>query len=294
MKRQRYLVFLLPLALLVSSPAWSAAASPDGKQIAYSFIGNPENIYVSDANGENIKDVLVRSQRDFRPEWSPDGSHLVFTSVVENAHVMMRVDPDGANLRQISKLEDAAGDPDYSPDGSKLVYFSDEPRPRELFIREISTGIDSQLTNTSDFDEMSPRWGPDNRHVVFVGKPVGDDAESDIWTIDVVTGERKNLTGTPTVGEFHPDWSHDGSMVVYIRVLSGSFDVAVRDLESNEERVIASGDGVAVLDPHFSVDDSRISFTRTDFAEKAPGTPAIVSVDLASGKEQKLVQGAFP
>jgi len=294
MKRQRYLVFLLPLALLVSSPAWPAAASPDGKQIAYSFIGNPENIYVSDANGENIKDVVVRSQRDFRPEWSPDGSHIVFTSVIDNTHVIMRVDPDGKNLRQTSALSDAAGDPDYSPDGRQLIYFSDEPRPRDLFVRDIESGHDKQLTATSDFDEMSPRWAPDGRHVAFVGKAKVEGAESDIWSLDVETGERINLTATSSVGEFHPDWSHDGAKLVYVRVSDGKFDVAIRYVESGKERVIASGNGIAVLDPHFCLDDSCIRFTRTDFAEKAPGTPAIVSVDLDSLEETKLVQGRFP
>jgi Tol biopolymer transport system component len=272
----------------------AASSSPDGTKLAYSFIGNPENIYVSDSDGENIKEIVVRSQRDFRPEWSNDGTHLVFTSVIENVHVMMRVDADGQNLQQISLLKDAAGDPDYSPDGKRLIFFSDEPRPRELFLRDLETGKDKRLTNTNDFDEMSPRWAPDGRQVVFVGRTKGDGVESDIWTFDTESGYRQNLTNTPIVGEFHPDWSHDGTMVVYIRVSSGNFDVAVRSLESGQEKIVASGEGYAVLDPHFTRDDRNVIFTRTDFAEKAPGTPSIVSVNLDSLEETKLVQGKFP
>jgi Tol biopolymer transport system component len=288
------LVFAIAALFASSAPVCAASSSPDGESIAYSFIGNPENIYIADSTGRNVQEIVVRSQRDFRPEWSPDGSHLVFTSVIDNTHVMMRVDRDGKNLQQISNVETAAGDPDYSDDGAKLVFFSDEPRPRELFVRDVSTGVDSQLTSTKDFDEMSPRWAPDNRRLVFVGKHIVDGAESDIWIFDVETRERTNLTQSPAIGEFHPDWSHDGSMVVYIRVLSGSFDVAVRDIYTNAERIVASGNGIAVLDPHFSRDDSRITFTRTDFAEKAPDTPAIVSVDLQTREETKLVQGIFP
>lgn len=291
----RQLTGLMILATLTwGGLVHAASSSPDGAKLAYSFIGNPENIYVSDSDGQNIQETVVRSQRDFRPEWSNDGTHLVFTSVVENVHVMMRVDVDGQNLQQISLLKDAAGDPDYSPDGKSLIFFSDEPRPRELFLRDLETGKDKRLTNTSDFDETSPRWAPDSRQVVFVGRAKGDDVESDIWTFDTESGYRRNLTNTPIVGEFHPDWSHNGKMVVYIRVSSGNFDVAVRSLESGQEEIIASGEGFAVLDPHFSRGDTAVTFTRTDFAEKAPGTPSIVSVNLDSLNETKLVQGKFP
>lgn len=279
---------------VIANPVFAASWSPDGARLAYSFIGNPENIYVSDSNGDNAMGIVDRSRRDFRPEWAPDGSHIVFTSVIDNIHVMMRVDADGKNLQQISTLEAAAGDPDYSPDGKRLIYFSDEPQPRELFVRDIASGVDTKLTDTSDFDEMSPRWAPDGRHVVFVGKHKNDGAESDIWSLDTDTGYRENLTESPAIGEFHPDWSHDGSMIVYIRVSSGKFDVAVRDLATGMEKFVASGNGFAVLDPHFSKDDSAITFTRTDFAEEAPGTPAIVSVRLADLEERKLVQGKFP
>ena len=294
MSRERLANILRAALLVITCPVTAASWSPDGRQLAYSFIGNPENIYISDANGDNVKEIVVRSQRDFRPEWAPDGSHLVFTSVIENTHVIMRVDPDGRNLQQISTLADAAGDPDYSPDGSRLIFFSDEPQPRELFLRNVATGVDTKLTDTVDFDEMSPRWAPDGDHVIFVGQSKEESAESDIWTLNIASGTRKNLTATPDVGEFHPDWSHDGAMTVYIRVTKGKFQVVVRTLATGKERIVADGNGFAVLDPHFSRDDSAVTFTRTDFGEKAPGTPSIASVDLDSLDETKLVQGKFP
>ncbi|MGD9799745.1 MAG: DPP IV N-terminal domain-containing protein, partial [Parvularculaceae bacterium] len=238
--------------------------------------------------------IVEREQRDFLPRWAPDGSHLVFTSVVDGAHVIMRVNPDGSDLTQITPSPEAAGDPDYSPDGATILYFTDEPKPRDLYLRDVSTGETTQLTDTPDFDEMTARWAPDGRSIVFVGKDHADGAESDIWIIDSETGKKRNLTQTDSVGEFHPDWSHDGKRVVYIRVADGAFDVAVRDITTNEEKIVASGNGFAVLSPSFSSSDVAIGFTRTDFAEQGEGMPAIISVSLKTGTETVLAKGLYP
>ncbi len=281
------------LVLLAMPVALAASWSPDGRRLAYSFIGGPENIYVVNADGSGLALLVDRDQRDFRPEWSPDGTHLVFTSVVDGVHVIMRVDADGKNLQALSKPEDAVGDPDYAPDGRRLLYFTDEPLPRDLYVRDLLTGEVTALTSTPDFDEVSGRWAPDGRKVVFVGTDSNEGAQGDIWILDTVGGDRLNLTRSVTVGEFHPDWSHDGSRVVYIRTEDGQFAVAVRDLASGTETIIADGNGYAVLDPHFSPDDTCVTFTRTDFAEKGENMPSIVKVTLASGVEQRIAKGRY-
>lgn len=281
------------LPLLTPLGVGAASWSPDGRQLAYSYIGGPENIYLVSVDGGEVEPLVVRDSRDFRPEWAPDGSHLVFTGVVEGVHVIMSVDRRGKNLRQISEVADAAGDPDYSPDGERLLYFTDEPLPRDLFVRHVESGKVEALTDTPDFEEASPRWDPTSRAVVFVGTAKGENVKGDIWTLDLGTGERRNLTSTPSVSEFHPDWSHDGTRVVYIRTDDSGFAVAVREIDSGSETVVADGNGFAVLDPHFSLDDRSVTFTRTDFAEKGEGMPAIVQVSLDDGAEVRITKGLY-
>ena len=179
---------LLLLLLAAPSPVRPAAWSPDGRQLAFSYIGGPENIYLLSVDGGDVVPLVVREQRDFRPEWAPDGSHLVFTSVVDGVAVLMRVNRDGTELRQISKVEEASGDPDYSPDGGRLLYFTDEPLPRDLFVRDVGTGAVTAITETPDFEEASPRWAPDGRRVVFVGAEAIEGAGGDICTLDAATG----------------------------------------------------------------------------------------------------------
>lgn len=285
--------FLAASFLVTAGQASAAPWSPDGSMIVYSYIGGPENLYIVNADGSEQRDLVVRTERDFRPEWAPDGSHIIFTSVVDGVHVISRVDPDGSNLSALSDVSEAAGDPDYSPDGTQILFFTDEPRPRDLYLRDIASGEIAQLTQTTDFEETSPRFAPDGERVVFVGKEKHEGAESDIWTLDIESGERRNLTQTPGIGEFHPDWSYDGRQVIYIRVENGAFDVAIRDVVTGKETIAARGNGYAVLSPHFAPDDQAISFTRTDFAEKGEGMPAIVRVSLKDGEEATLTKGLY-
>ena len=94
---------LTPPSLEVSSPAWS----PDGKSIA--FLGkqgkeaeryNTWNVFVTDARaGASPRqlthyDGVHSSASRGRPEWSPDGTHLVYTQssgARQNAYNMTRL-----------------------------------------------------------------------------------------------------------------------------------------------------------------------------------------------------------
>jgi Tol biopolymer transport system component len=286
-------VYVLSTLSLIGLSSFAAPWSPDGTQMAYSFIAGPENIYLVGADGANPVSLVVRPERDFRPVWSPDGSHLLFTGVVENMHVIMRVDVDGQNLQQLTQPEEAAGDPDYSPDGTQILYFTDEPQPRDLYLKNVETGEVSALTSTENFEEYSPRWSPDGSQVVFIGSTGEENAEGDIWLLSIASGERVNLTNTPKFSEFHVEFSSDGKQLVYSRAADGVFSVAVRDLETGVENVVADGGGYAVLSPHFSPDGSELSFTRTDFAEKGPEMPAIVRLSLKTGEERTVIQGRY-
>ena len=60
-----------------AQPAWS----PDGKQIAFVNIADRSGeIYVADANGQNLTRLTKSKANDTAPAWSPDGKQIVFSS----------------------------------------------------------------------------------------------------------------------------------------------------------------------------------------------------------------------
>ncbi len=60
-----------------NNPTWS----PDGRQIAFSSATNEgSSIFITDADGENIRQLTAGPGEDIYPSWSADGSHIAFTS----------------------------------------------------------------------------------------------------------------------------------------------------------------------------------------------------------------------
>ena len=105
---------LLVCVILAALSALAASWSPDGKQIAYSFIGGPENIYLANADGSNVIALVESEQRSFLPEWSPDGSHLVFTAMVDGDRISSLETRRCPSRARISRRREKGCRPSYA------------------------------------------------------------------------------------------------------------------------------------------------------------------------------------
>lgn len=86
-------------------------------------------IFVSDGDGRNAKQVTSFGCASFAPTFTPDGKKILFSS---NKHecdsrkfelYMMNV--DGSGLEQVTNFGGFTSFPEFSPDGKKLVFASD-------------------------------------------------------------------------------------------------------------------------------------------------------------------------
>ena len=101
------------------APDW-VSWSPDGRSLAFT---RAETLYVVRIADKRVRRILRGGV--YAPDWSPDGSRLVF---VRNADrrtgggSVQSVDLNGRNLETIA----SGGHPDVSPDGSKVVFATRE------------------------------------------------------------------------------------------------------------------------------------------------------------------------
>jgi Tol biopolymer transport system component len=76
-------------------------------------------IYVMDADGANIQRLTHRPGADGHPDWSPDGTKIVFTYLgVRNEmygadHGLYVIDVDGTNLQQLTAGGRTEGHPNW-------------------------------------------------------------------------------------------------------------------------------------------------------------------------------------
>ena len=139
--------------LLIDSTAMEdqVAFSPDGRSIAFvSTASGDADIYVLPFAPERSQELAAATNvtnhpgGDFRPDFSPDGARIAFTTDRDtpvsghpifaftrqregDVYVMNR---DGSNLQRLTTTPDWDGSPEWSADGSTLYFYS--ARPREI------------------------------------------------------------------------------------------------------------------------------------------------------------------
>ena len=167
-------------------------SSPDGK--SYAFAGAPGEIYshwfetifggfrltsydiqqrdiwlVDVESGEMIQ--LTDSEADdYDPAWSPDGSRLVFVSLVDeqNSEIYI-VDKDGADLARLTDNDFEDLHPSWSPDGEMLAFSSNRGGNFEIYIMDAG-GENSMRMTDNLMDDFEPVWSPQSAASLLMGE----------------------------------------------------------------------------------------------------------------------------
>ena len=116
------------VATAYGSPAWS----PDGRSIAATYAGDPATgsddgiwLLALDATGNVTAEHRLTTGLDSDPNWSPDGTAIVFGRRVSGTVDVYWIDAGGTTA-PINLTNSAAQDrdPAWSADGTKIVFVS--------------------------------------------------------------------------------------------------------------------------------------------------------------------------
>ncbi len=197
------------------------AFSPDGQQVAFYEGDDDGGIFVAGATGESVRRV---SETGFHPSWSPDGTHLAFTTeqvitayTSQGTSKLWAIDlmTGGAAPQQLD-LEDAR-QPSWSPSGRRIVFWSVLGGQRDLFTVASNGGARVPLLVDAPVD-WAPVWTPDGAHVLFSSDRGG---AMNLWriAIDESTGRALSDPEPVTTGvqsEVNlPGVSRSGSRIVF-------------------------------------------------------------------------------
>ena len=133
---------------------WHPAAHPFEYKVIYeSGPSGREDIFIIDANGQNMRKIS-KSDRGYRvPKFLIDGSKIIFMGFDNNnIHQIFAIDTNGENLVQITNLPGGAGLPSSSPD-NRFIACNVGPKGNEdIFIMNIDGSGQVQLTNIPGSD----------------------------------------------------------------------------------------------------------------------------------------------
>ena len=106
--------------------------SPDGKNIAFTVTENnlaegksKTEVYLMDADGNNIRNVTDNPAADYRPRWSPDGKSLLFLSTRHEGPQAWLLPLEGGEPTQVTHFTTGVSDAVWTSDGKHIVFTSD-------------------------------------------------------------------------------------------------------------------------------------------------------------------------
>jgi TolB protein len=153
------------------------------------------------------------------PNWSPDGSYLVF-----NSQGRLYTLPVAGGLPRLLNTGFAVrcnNDHGISPDG-KLLAISDQSQAdnrSRIYVLPISGGEPRLVTTNAP--SYWHGWSPDGRTLAYCAERKG---EFDVYTIPVGGGDEKRLTTAPGLDD-GPEYSPDGRFIYFNSERTGRMQI---------------------------------------------------------------------
>ena len=235
------------------------------------------DIFIADANGNNLRALASTPALEYNASFSNDGKWVAFTSNRNGSSDIYRIHPDGSGLERLT--DDPAFDDQaaFSPDGKKIAFVSSRDKQADIFILDIATKKITNLTHHPAGD-FRPSWSPDGQTIAFSTdrdskkpKPVFTVWHStEIYTIHIDgTGLTKRTSMNAYAGS--PSWSPDGKQLVFyeaalqqvrnmntIMKTGATTQLSVVKLEDNSKRIITADTGEKIF-PRW-LKDNRIAY----------------------------------
>jgi len=258
----------------VDEGTWmSLDVSPDGRAIAFDFLGDIYTIPIGGGNATSIADGMAW---EMQPRYSPDGSKIAFTSDRGGGDNIWIMNVDGTDKRQVTKESfRLLNNPTWSADGQYIA-------ARKHFTTQRSLGVgEIWLYHIAGGDGVALVERPSEEHQKELGEPIfSADGRYIYYT--------KNIT--------------PGSRFIYAQDSNTDlFNILRYEMSTGKIETAVSGAGGAVR-PAPSPDGRYIAFVRRERAKSK-----LYLKDLHSGAERKLydnldqdmqevwgVQGLYP
>lgn len=224
-----------------------------------------------------IDQIAASSFRDVFPQYSPDGTRLVFYSNRGGSIQIWTANADGAAASQLTNMDPVAttGSPRWSPDGRRIVFDSDAGGQYRVYDIDAGGGQPRALTpqGSAAFTGM---YAPDGKTLYFTSNRSGI---LQVWRQPASGGDAEQVTKN---GGNAPALSPDGTTLYYVKD-DGNFGLWSMPVAGGTEKRLAEN----LYRYNFAVTASAVFFMS---AGDATHLPTIHKLDLATGRTRQLLQ----
>ena len=211
------------------------------------------------------------TQSLYGPDWSPDGTRIVYTSIMAistytSPEIYVIPASGGASVRYTSDPNGAQG-ASWSPDGTRfaLSLWPDDTGRTTIAVGNAQPGASYQIIADPGLPWRNvggARWSPDGTRIAYTASTFNppEAVGSIMYWVPSSGGTPQALVGDGTWAIGSPDWSPDGTLILYSSNQGSSTYLLWVVPSSGGEPSQLTMSGGPYYSPRWSPDGSKIAY----------------------------------
>src|SRR5215217_6994019 len=214
------------------------AWTPDGKVVYASRTGENWDIWISNADGSEAKQLTTDAFIDHEPAVSADGRYVFFQSNRSGARNIWRMDADGSNLKQLTDGNYIDSNPVCSAGSRSVIFVSQRSGTATIWKVSSDGGTPVQLTN---HPSQLPSISPDGKLIAYFYADEQANNQPKLSLMPFDGGEPVKTIDLPrSVQPLAFAWLADGQSVAYLDNSSGILNVWSKPLDGGAPKQLTN------------------------------------------------------
>lgn len=216
-----------------------------------------KELFVSDYDGFNPKQITKDNSVVLSPSWAPSGKQILYTTYRTGKPHIYSTEVETGLSKIVSGRKGLNSAPALSPDGKWMAFTLSTNGNSDIYLVSASGRGLRRLTYRSSI-ETSPSWSPDGKKIVYVSDFPGT---PQLYIMDVEEGKPRRFTFN---GNYNADpaWSPKGDKIAYAGLVDESFNVMIKSVKGRLEKQLTLYAG-GNEHPSWSPDGRNIAFAST-------------------------------
>jgi TolB protein len=217
---------------LVVMPRWR----PDGRALLFvSYREHFQHLFqVELPGGRQVTRLIPGPGATIDGAWSPDGSKLLVTRVVDGNTNIYLYDRGGQLLKRITDHWAIDVAPAWAPDGRRFAFCSGRTGTPQIYIMGVDGGSATRVSMSGNYN-TSPAWSPKGDHLAWTTRAGG-------FQIVVAGADGSGARTITSAGNNeNPSWAPDGRYLVFSSTRSGHAHLFLADRDGKTQKELTRG-----------------------------------------------------